>query len=96
MYKGRAKEQYKLENGKYVAPVPIEDALCLSRFIAQAIVNGSDRPHNVALLVPDWEQVSAWAKEQLGVDAPERKVDEAALLLERLAQRPAARHVSAE
>ena len=70
VYKGRAKEQYKLENGKYVAPVPIEDALCLSRFIAQAIVNGADRPHNIALLVPDWEQVGAWAKEHLGVDAP--------------------------
>ena len=31
---GRIKEQYKLENGKYVTPVPIEEELKLSPFIA--------------------------------------------------------------
>lgn len=50
---GRLKEQYKLENGKYVVPTPIEDAIGLSRFISQVVVCGANRPHNVALLVPD-------------------------------------------
>ena len=51
---GRLKEQYKLENGKYVVPTPIEESIAMSRFIAQVVVCGANRPHNVALLVPDW------------------------------------------
>jgi len=60
---GRAKELYKLENGKYVAPVPLEEALALSPYIAQAVVYGSGRPHNVALIIPDLPAISAWAKQ---------------------------------
>lgn len=59
---GRAKELYKLENGRYVAPVPLEGKLELSPFISQAIVTGQDKPHNVALIVPDLEAVHAWAE----------------------------------
>eukprot|EP00956_Cyclotella_meneghiniana_P029494 scaffold71481_cov74-Cyclotella_meneghiniana.AAC.1 len=51
---GRLKEQYKLENGKYVTPTPIEESIGMSRFISQVVVCGANRPHNVALLVPDW------------------------------------------
>lgn len=50
---GRLKEQYKLENGKYVVPTPIEEAIGLSRFISQVVLCGANRPYNVALLVPD-------------------------------------------
>lgn len=53
--KGRVKEQYKLENGKFVVPGPIEDVIRLkSRFIAQSFVWGLNKPFNVALLVPDF------------------------------------------
>jgi len=51
---GRIKEQYKLENGKYVVPSPIESAIGMCRFINQVILCGANRPHNVALLVPEW------------------------------------------
>eukprot|EP00985_Skeletonema_marinoi_P028717 scaffold25821_cov68-Skeletonema_marinoi.AAC.1 len=51
---GRIKELYKLENGKYVCPTPIEQAISMSRFISQVVVCGANRPHNVALIVPDW------------------------------------------
>ena len=51
---GRLKEQYKLENGKYVCPTPIEEAIGMSRFISQVVVCGANRPYNVALVVPDW------------------------------------------
>jgi len=51
---GRIKEQYKLENGKYVVPSPIESAIGMGRFISQVILCGANRPHNVALLVPEW------------------------------------------
>ncbi|MEM8995456.1 MAG: long-chain fatty acid--CoA ligase [Acidobacteriota bacterium] len=50
---GRIKEQYKLENGKYVVPVPLEETLQLSPYIAQAFIHGFNKPFNVALLVPD-------------------------------------------
>lgn len=51
---GRIKEQYKLENGKYVVPTPIEEAIGMSRFILQVVLCGANRPYNVALLAPDW------------------------------------------
>jgi long-chain acyl-CoA synthetase len=61
---GRVKVLYKLENGKYVAPAPLEEKLQLSPFIAQAVVHGSDTPHNVALIIPDKLALEGWAKGQ--------------------------------
>lgn len=54
---GRLKEQYKLENGKYVCPTPIEEAIGMSRFISQVVVCGANKPYNVALVVPDWAAI---------------------------------------
>jgi long-chain acyl-CoA synthetase len=59
---GRIKELYKLENGKYVAPVPLEEKLQLSPYIAQCVVCGAERPHNVALIIPDRLALEQWAK----------------------------------
>lgn len=56
---GRLKEQYKLENGKYVCPTPIEEAIGMSRFIMQIVLCGANRPHNVALIVPDFVAIRA-------------------------------------
>ncbi|HKP55746.1 MAG TPA: long-chain fatty acid--CoA ligase [Polyangiales bacterium] len=61
---GRVKELYKLSNGKYVAPVPLEEKLQLSPYIAQAFVYGQDRPHNTAVLVVDLPSIKAWANER--------------------------------
>jgi long-chain acyl-CoA synthetase len=61
---GRKKEIYKLENGKYVAPAPLEERITLSPFIAQAFVHGDNKPYNVALLVPDKVALENWAKEK--------------------------------
>jgi long-chain acyl-CoA synthetase len=65
---GRIKEQYKLENGKYVAPAPLEEQLKLSPFIINAMVYGDNRLFNVALIVPDLDAVKKWAAAQ-GVSA---------------------------
>ena len=54
---GRLKEQYKLENGKYVVPTPIEEAIGLSRFIGQVVLTGANRPYNVVLIVPEWPAI---------------------------------------
>jgi long-chain acyl-CoA synthetase len=59
---GRIKEQYKLENGKYVIPSPIEDKIKLSPFVANVMIHGANRPFNVALVVPDVAAVRRWAK----------------------------------
>jgi len=61
---GRIKEQYKLENGKYVVPVPLEEGVKLSLFIASAFVHGSNKPYNIALIVPDFDTLKEWAAEQ--------------------------------
>jgi len=61
---GRVKEIYKLENGKYVAPAPIEEKITLSPFIIQTMVHGANHAHNVALVVPDFSSLEPWAKEQ--------------------------------
>ena len=61
---GRIKEQYKLENGKYVTPVPMEEALKLSPFITNVMVYGANHPHNVALIVPDPDATQKYAAEQ--------------------------------
>lgn len=60
---GRVKEQYKLENGKYVVPAPIEEQLKLSTYISQCMIEGTNKSHNVALIVIDQESVHKWAAE---------------------------------
>ena len=61
---GRIKEQYKLENGKYVVPSPLEEELKLSPYIANALLYGLNRPFNVALLVVDEAAITRWAREK--------------------------------
>ncbi len=60
---GRIKEQYKLENGKYVVPAPLEEQLQLSAYVLQIYVDGANKLFNAALIVPDREAVEKWAKE---------------------------------
>lgn len=57
---GRIKEQYKLANGKYVSPGPLEERLKLSPFITDVMIHGDGQVHNVALVVPDLEAVGRW------------------------------------
>lgn len=61
---GRVKEQYKLENGKYVVPAPLEEQVRLSPLINQAFVHGANAAFNVALIVPDFTALPGWAKSQ--------------------------------
>ncbi len=60
---GRIKEQYKLENGKYVVPSPLEEDLKLSPFIANVMIHGHNKPHNVALVVLDMDSIEKWGRE---------------------------------
>ncbi len=59
---GRIKEQYKLSNGKYVAPARLEDRLKASPHIGNAMVYGDNQPYNVALIVPSADLLGAWTR----------------------------------
>jgi long-chain acyl-CoA synthetase len=65
---GRVKELYKLQNGKYVSPAPLEEKLTLSPFISQVMLHGADKPYNVAIIVPNLANAQKWAGEH-GLDA---------------------------
>ena len=92
---GRIKEQFKLENGKYVAPAPIEDAITLNKFVAQVVLYGDGMPYNVAVVVPDFPVIA----EHMGIEdyynAHEMCRDPAvhALLAEQLPKEMTARDV---
>ena len=69
---GRIKEQYKLENGKYVFPAALEEDIRRVPGIANAVVYGEGRPYNVCLVVPDLPALEHWASERrLEVKGPE-------------------------
>jgi long-chain acyl-CoA synthetase len=57
---GRVKELYKLNNGRYVAPAPLEEKLKLSPFISNCMVYGAGQPYNVALVVADLPALQAY------------------------------------
>jgi long-chain acyl-CoA synthetase len=57
------KEQYKLENGRYVMPSVLEEQLKLSPYIANVMLFGENKPFNVAVVVPNVETVNAWARD---------------------------------
>src|SRR5690606_11614378 len=59
----RKKELFKTSGGKYVAPQPIENKMKESKFIEQIIVVGSERKFVGALIVPAFNMVREWMKE---------------------------------
>ena len=61
---GRIKEQYKLENGKYVVPTPLEEQLKLSPYVLNVMVHGDNKPFNVALIVANVPALKTWAAEK--------------------------------
>ena len=54
---GRKKEQYKLENGKFVVPTILEGHIVLSPYIKQVIVYGENRPYNISIVVVDHDKL---------------------------------------
>lgn len=50
---GRIKEQFKLENGKFVSPAAIEEEIKLLPCVEHAMIYGLNRAYTVCLLFPD-------------------------------------------
>ncbi|HTG17117.1 MAG TPA: long-chain fatty acid--CoA ligase [Blastocatellia bacterium] len=60
----RKKDLIKTSAGKYVAPQMLESLINQSQFVEQAVIIGDQRKFVSALIVPDFENLRAWAKEQ--------------------------------
>ena len=59
----RKKDLIVTAGGKKVAPQPIEGLLKLNKFIANAVLLGDRRKFPIALLVPNYDRLEAWARE---------------------------------
>ena len=59
----RKKEMFKTSGGKYIAPAIIEGQMKQSLFIEQIMVIGEGQKMPAALIQPNFEYVTEWAKE---------------------------------
>jgi len=72
---GRIKEMIVTSGGKNVWPEPIEARLNKDRFIVNSMVLGNNRRFISVLIVPDWEEVEMWLKEnKLPMQEPEKLI----------------------
>ena len=60
---GRAKDTIVLMGGENIEPVPIENKIRDSIYIDHAVVLGQDQKYLAALVVPNFENIEAYAKE---------------------------------
>ncbi len=68
----RKKELFKTSGGKYVAPAPIEAKFREDFLVEQLMVIGNDRKFVSALILPAFEVLEQWCKEN-GVQTTNRK-----------------------
>lgn len=61
---GRIKEQFKLENGKFVFPSAMEEEIKLLPLVEHAMIHGLNKPHTVCLVVPDFEVLLERARQE--------------------------------
>jgi long-chain acyl-CoA synthetase len=59
---GRIKEQFKLENGKFVFPASLEEDICLVPAVQNAVIYGDNRPYTICLIVPDFFVLEKYAE----------------------------------
>jgi long-chain acyl-CoA synthetase len=72
----RLKNIIVLANGKNVSPGPMEAALSMSKFIAQAVILGDRHPYAGALIAPDFDELGAWAAAQGVTEMPPEQLVE--------------------
>jgi long-chain acyl-CoA synthetase len=56
---GRVKSQFKLENGKYVSPSPLEENLKLSPLVEQCVLDGRNRRNTYLIVHPNNQALRA-------------------------------------
>ena len=67
---GRVKSQFKLENGKYVSPAPLEENLKLSPLVEQAVLDGRNMKNTFLIVHPSADALRAEAS-KAGVAVPD-------------------------
>jgi long-chain acyl-CoA synthetase len=73
----RKKEIIVLSGGKNISPANLENKLIMDSYIAQACIVGDRRKHLAALLVPNFETLSEYAKQNgVQTEAPDQLVQE--------------------
>ncbi len=60
---GRIKEQFKLENGKFVSPATIEEEIKLLPCVEHTMIYGLNRPFTICLVYPDFIVMEKLAKQ---------------------------------
>ena len=60
----RIKDLFKTSNGKYIAPQMIESKLVLDRYFDQAVIVADKRKFVSALIVPNYQVLEQYAREQ--------------------------------
>ncbi len=61
---GRIKEQFKLENGKFVYPAAMQEEITVVPCVEQVMIYGLNRPFTIAIVVPDFAVMSRIAAER--------------------------------
>ena len=78
---GRIKEIFKDSMGKYISPAQIEDRFGLSSWISNMMVVGENQKFAAALIVPNFEHMRLWCKENdIACDSKEELLANKALL----------------
>ncbi len=68
----RKRDLIKTSGGKFIAPQPLENELKTSKYVSQAVVVGNKRKYASVLLVPNFDNLEAFAREQ-GLDPTDRE-----------------------
>jgi len=72
---GRIKEQFKLENGKFVFPSSLEEDICLVPYVENAMIYGEGMAYNICLVIPDFLVLEKYAQKNNLPTDPEKLVE---------------------
>ncbi len=60
---GRIKEQFKLENGKFVFPVAMQEEITLLPIVEQTMIYGLNKPYTICIIYPDFAVMKRHAEQ---------------------------------
>jgi long-chain acyl-CoA synthetase len=79
---GRVGDDFKLVNGEWVIPQPLEDLIRTSQYVNEVMLVGANRKFVGALIFPEWESIERYARGH-NLEYPRDDPDAARLALSR-------------